>query len=752
MLKINQGEIVAINSPSTCIEKIELPGGDPTSLYYAMVIVNKMRKKCLGDINFDSEIFNPKIWNDKAKECLKRKIEEHNPKYILLSNTSPSHPYAIEISDFIKSIVSDVIIILGGPHEDETMIGEELNHGATLLDQYKGNISVAIDFVISGDGEYSLESLLRMLESYNGDKKEIFSKLANKGYFNSTKGVSTIGTLYQGEIIITETSGKKVNMGELPSIYDFFNNNSYFDVFTFGDGRVKKTAHIMSTRGCTFNCTYCSESTKAHGNTNVLKKSKFIVHVFNQIQSAINKGSESAFFEDSIFMQGNIDRILTLTDELIKRRKSGDIPDYFEWGCQMTIENVLRFGDKAEDVLNKMKLAGCTYIFYGIESLSEDVMAGIHKNNILKNQFYSSWIEKVDKILIISKKVGLKVGASILFGLPGETKQTIDYTINGMANFINEGKLALVSPNIVTYHPGTELTLMDGKQDSLDYITNYTMTEPYTFFEEASPGKVSIRINEDMMYYIKEQCERKLKVLNKIKTGPDYSDNKVQDFYSNNGGELLVDDDNYPQEIKDFLVNERNVTIDLLFRGGYDLLFEVGCMNARNVNISLDLGIGYFGIDIVQRYIEEAKIKISSSGIKDSFVKVLSADKVKLDNIVIGASEKPLVLFPFNSFGNIENIRSTLLSFSALGFDLLISTYGTDDFSNEVRYNYYINCGYEGLQQNEGDESIVFSSNEGLHTSVYKEQWLRKLIKESGYGNIEVISYGGIGKGYYIRK
>lgn len=752
MLKINQWEIVAINSPSTCIEKIELPWWDPTSLYYAMVIVNKMRKKCLWDINFDSEIFNPKIWNDKAKECLKRKIEEHNPKYILLSNTSPSHPYAIEISDFIKSIVSDVIIILWWPHEDETMIWEELNHGATLLDQYKWNISVAIDFVISWDGEYSLESLLRMLESYNWDKKEIFSKLANKWYFNSTKWVSTIWTLYQWEIIITETSWKKVNMWELPSIYDFFNNNSYFDVFTFWDWRVKKTAHIMSTRWCTFNCTYCSESTKAHWNTNVLKKSKFIVHVFNQIQSAINKWSESAFFEDSIFMQWNIDRILTLTDELIKRRKSWDIPDYFEWWCQMTIENVLRFWDKAEDVLNKMKLAWCTYIFYWIESLSEDVMAWIHKNNILKNQFYSSWIEKVDKILIISKKVWLKVWASILFWLPWETKQTIDYTINWMANFINEWKLALVSPNIVTYHPGTELTLMDWKQDSLDYITNYTMTEPYTFFEEASPWKVSIRINEDMMYYIKEQCERKLKVLNKIKTGPDYSDNKVQDFYSNNWWELLVDDDNYPQEIKDFLVNERNVTIDLLFRWWYDLLFEVWCMNARNVNISLDLWIWYFWIDIVQRYIEEAKIKISSSWIKDSFVKVLSADKVKLDNIVIWASEKPLVLFPFNSFWNIENIRSTLLSFSALGFDLLISTYGTDDFSNEVRYNYYINCWYEWLQQNEWDESIVFSSNEWLHTSVYKEQWLRKLIKESWYWNIEVISYWWIGKWYYIRK
>jgi len=36
------------------------------------------------------------------------------------------------------------------------------------------------------------------------------------------------------------------------------------------------------------------------------------------------------------------------------------------------------------------------------------------------------------------------------------------------------------------------------------------------------------------MYYIKEECEKKLDVLNDKKTTSDYSDNKVQDFYSDN--------------------------------------------------------------------------------------------------------------------------------------------------------------------------------------------------------------------------
>ena len=244
MLKIDQWDIIAINSPSTCVEKIELPWWDPTSLYYAMAIVNKMRKEWLWDINFDSEIFNPKIWNDKSKEELRKKVELDQPKYVLLSNTSPSHPYALEISDFIKSINSDITIVLWWPHEDETMIWKELTHWSTLLDQYKWNISHAIDFVVSWDWEYSLASLLELLEEHDWDNKRIFSDLSNKWYFTSTKWISTIWTLYKWEIITAQTSWRKIDMWELPSIYDFFNNNSYFDVFVFPDWKIKKTAHI----------------------------------------------------------------------------------------------------------------------------------------------------------------------------------------------------------------------------------------------------------------------------------------------------------------------------------------------------------------------------------------------------------------------------------------------------------------------------------------------------------------------------
>ena len=741
MLKINQWDILAINSPSTSIEKIELPWWDPTSLYYAMAIVNKGRSEYIWNLDFDDEIFNPKIWNDKSKESLRKKIENKNPKYVLISNTSPSHPYALEISDYIKSIMSDVIIIIWWPHEDETMIWDNLSNWSTLLDQYKWIISDSIDFVISWDWEYSLEWLLKMLVENNWNKKEIFKSLSELWFFNEINWISTIWTLFNWKIITTKTSWKKIDMWELPSIYEYFNNNSYFDVFTYPNWQIKRTAHIMSARGCTFNCSYCSESTKTYWNANILKKDNFIDHVVNQIKSWINKWSESAFFEDSIFMQWNKGRIINLCDTLIKLKEIWELPNYFEWWCQMTIENVLRFWNESNEILSKMKLAWCTYIFYWIESLSEDIMSWIHKNNIIKNKFYNSWIEKVDQILLISKNIWLKVWASILFWLPWETIETIDYTISWMSKFINEWKLFMVSPNIVTYHPWTELTITDWMQDKLDYTTNFEMIEPYSFFEEASPWKVSIRIDEKTMYYIKEQCEVKLKTLNNTKTISDYSNNKVKDFYSDKWWELLIDNANFPAEIVNFLDNEKYIVSKKIVDWWYDLLFEVWCMNARNLNISTDLWIWYFWIDIVERYIDEAKKIISDNNINNSSVKLLSAFEVTSSNIDIRNSQKQLVLFPFNSFGNIEKIRETLLSFSELWYDIFISTYWTDDESNKIRYSYYENCWYLWLKQINTDEEILFSSDEWLKSYVYKEKKLIMLLEQFWYKTIEVIKY-----------
>lgn len=58
--------------------------------------------------------------------------------------------------------------------------------------------------------------------------------------------------------------------------------------------------------------------------------------------------------------------------------------------------------------------------------------------------------------LELLKKAGIRAACSVLFGLDGETRETIDETIQGVAQLI-EDDLIYIGPNIATYHPGHRL-------------------------------------------------------------------------------------------------------------------------------------------------------------------------------------------------------------------------------------------------------------------------------------------------------
>jgi len=104
------------------------------------------------------------------------------------------------------------------------------------------------------------------------------------------------------------------------------------------------------------------------------------------------------------------------------------------------------------------------------------------------------------------------------FGMPGETKETINNTINKVRTLIEDGKLYLVSPNLCTYHPSTALTRLHKKIDTLNYITIPEIQEPYDFFEEAVPNHLCKLLTIDTIEHIKTNVEKKWNVLNENTT------------------------------------------------------------------------------------------------------------------------------------------------------------------------------------------------------------------------------------------
>ena len=177
-----------------------------------------------------------------------------------------------------------------------------------------------------------------------------------------------------------------------------------------------------------------------------------------------------------------------------------------EWGAQLTVEFLtsLQSRDKALELLRSMRAAGCTYLYFGIESMAPSIMSKIHKN--LHRASEARLGDKVRAALELVKEAGIRTGASVLFGLDGETRDTVDETIAGVARLLTDGLLGIASPNILTYHPATAITYEHHMQDKLDYHSlGADITPPYSYFEEAFPQVVSKELSEDDIWYIYRQ-------------------------------------------------------------------------------------------------------------------------------------------------------------------------------------------------------------------------------------------------------
>jgi hypothetical protein len=221
-------------------------------------------------------------------------------------------------------------------------------------------------------------------------------------------------------------------------------------------------------------------------------------------------GAEAIFFDDSIFWGGNFGNIVhfsrglshirewaaNVTTETI-RVYGREIPTKrilgFQWGAQFTVDLLAsrRVPEEASYALSEMKKAGCCYIYIGIESMSTPVIEQVHKNVNRK----SPWEDRVRKALGIVHMAGITVGSSILFGLDGETNETIEETIMKVEELLAEDLISIASPNILTYHPNTAITALHEMKARLDYHSmGLENRPPYVYFEEAFPAVVCERI------------------------------------------------------------------------------------------------------------------------------------------------------------------------------------------------------------------------------------------------------------------
>jgi hopanoid biosynthesis associated radical SAM protein HpnJ len=183
---------------------------------------------------------------------------------------------------------------------------------------------------------------------------------------------------------------------------------------------------LYTTRGCPAQCTFCLWPQTLSGHP-WRKRST------DKVAAEMAKAKEywpwvkEFFFDDDTF---NLQKARTI--ELCAKLK----PLGLTWSCTSRVTTDY-------ETLKAMKEAGCRLLIVGYESGDAQILKNIKKG---------ATVERARQFTKDCRKLGLVIHGDFILGLPGETRETIDRTIQ----FAKELDVETIQVSVAHAYPGTE--------------------------------------------------------------------------------------------------------------------------------------------------------------------------------------------------------------------------------------------------------------------------------------------------------
>lgn len=221
-------------------------------------------------------------------------------------------------------------------------------------------------------------------------------------------------------------------------------------------------------------------------------------------------------------------------------------------------------------------------------------------------------------------------------------------------------------------------------------------------------------------------------------------------FYACPKGHEILNSKNYSRDIISYLDGEQTAIRDTLHhhKNEYDALLEIGCGPARNIHLSKQLGLKYFGIDFIEKEVTDAKNKIKDEN-SIGVIKCLSVLDINHDTTPVPSNMRTLCLFPFNVFGNLFDPIRVMQTINKLNYSMIISTYSKNLDKNSI-LEYYTACGLNNIRAVEIECGTMFISREGFKSIIYNSEYIYQITHQLGM-SIESREFSKLGKLYYIR-
>ncbi|HNT34578.1 MAG TPA: radical SAM protein, partial [bacterium] len=296
---------------------------------------------------------------------------------------------AQKVARTVKSLNKETVVILGG------------HHASSLPESFLRE-TPDVDYIVHGEGELTLAELVERIDG-GQDVSDVQGIAYRRG----------------DSVVVTPRRELIADLDALPlPARNKLDLNKYIPRSGTGNYLQLPTTGIMASRGCPYQCHFCS---KGVWGTTIRFRS--VESVIEEIQVCMKDYGirDFRFYDDALTLpKWELSRFC----ETLIRLNLG-----ITWNCYSRVNHI------NEEKLRLMKRAGCYHVKYGLEFGTEKALKLANK---------AATLEQARTAVALTKKVGLECKGNFMLGIPGETLEDCQTTIS----FAIE-----LSPDLASFYP-----------------------------------------------------------------------------------------------------------------------------------------------------------------------------------------------------------------------------------------------------------------------------------------------------------
>lgn len=378
--------------------------------------------------------------DDLGPDEIARAVADYEPEAVGITMNALQARQAYETVDLIKRVDSKILVVAGGPHPS-ALKGDILRR------------SPSIDAVVFGEGEATFPELVKAWEEGR-----------------SLAGVKGVCFREDGNVVVNGPREPIEDLDSLPrpALDLIAPIRRYPGAYPVG---ARPSIHLMASRGCPFRCTFCSNPVwerrlRLRSPESVVDEAEWLRREFK---------AREIFFQDDTF---NLNRgwFEDICHGLIDRGLNRKVVFKSPFRANRNLLDL--------KLLKLAKRAGFWMIFYGVESGNQAVLEEIKKGLTL---------EEIERAFRLTRKAGLKTYASFMVGNLGESRRTVEETVE-FAKRISSDYYGFA---IATPYPGSEFHRQAIELGFLDPgFEEYRLDRYILRGESFAPGEVEELVTE----------------------------------------------------------------------------------------------------------------------------------------------------------------------------------------------------------------------------------------------------------------